>query len=114
MKIWIPIIALSISGCVSSVKPLNDFGEYAPVNASSEKWLTVSYLAEGAYFVQESRRKEAYKKMYEHCNGKYELRDSSSSGGNSVFIGKGTNMTTYYDSREVTFVFRCVDESKIQ
>ncbi|EOV0125223.1 hypothetical protein ACOIWJ_000997 [Vibrio parahaemolyticus] len=41
---------------------LNDFGEYVPVNASSEKWLTVSYLAEGADFVQESRRKEAYKK----------------------------------------------------
>lgn len=41
---------------------LNDFGEYAPVNASSEKCLTVSCLAESADFVKESRRKEEYKK----------------------------------------------------
>ncbi|MEL7579632.1 hypothetical protein AADY36_09690 [Pseudoalteromonas sp. D15MCD-2] len=108
MKLWTPLIAIFLSGCVSSVKPLNDYGEYAPTNASSEEWFTVSYLAEGASFVQESRRKDAYKKMYEHCDGKYELRDSVRSGGDSAFIGSGENMSAFYNSKEVTFVFRCV------
>lgn len=110
MKILSVIVLLSVSllGCVSGVQPLDNFGAYAPINASDEQWLTVSYLAEGASFVQESRKKEAYKRMYDHCGGKYELKEGVKSGGDSAFIGTGSNMTAFYNSKNVTFIFKCV------
>lgn len=62
MKILTLCVAILLIGCVSNVEPLNDFGEFAPTDASSEEWYTVSYLAKGASFVQVSRRKDAYRK----------------------------------------------------
>ena len=58
--------------------------------------------------MQNARKKDAYKKMHEHSNGRYELNDSVESGGDSAFIGTGSNMTAFYKSKQVTFVFRCV------
>lgn len=104
----IMVLSVSLLGCVSGVQPLDNFGGYAPMNASNEQWLTVSYLAEGASFVQESRKKEAYKKMYDHCGSKYELKEGVKSGGDSAFIGTGSNIMTAFNSKNVTFIFKCV------
>lgn len=63
MKTLILYVAIFLIGCVSKVEPLNDFGKFALTNAPSEEWYTVSYLDEGASFVQVSRRKDAYRNV---------------------------------------------------
>ncbi|WP_226704053.1 hypothetical protein [Microbulbifer elongatus] len=113
-KLLAAVSVIALAGCVSNVEMANDFGEYAPVNEANSDWLKVSYLAEGASFVQKSRRQDAYKKMHDHCNGKYELKDSEQTGGNNAIVGTGANMTGYYESRHVTFYFRCVDDAANQ
>ncbi len=66
---------------------------YAPVNERSRGGV-VKYLNEGADFVIEKRRNDAYKKMYAACNGKYRIDAEGQkaeggvwASGNSVFSG---------------------------
>lgn len=108
MKYFLPLALVTTVGCVSDIEPLHDYGEFAPVNVTNEGWLTISYLNEGADSVVEGRRKDAYKKMYKHCNGKYELRSASSSGGKTSMYADGNNVYAWTSGNRRHFVFRCV------
>ena len=46
-------------------------GPYSPSNDKADG--EVSYLNAGAKAVRDARRQDAYKKMYEHCGGEYEI-----------------------------------------
>ncbi|MFV8784415.1 hypothetical protein ACNKU7_18510 [Microbulbifer sp. SA54] len=82
--------------------------EYAPVNAGSDNFGTVKYLDEGAAAVRDARKKDAYKKMYEACNGKYAILDAGSSESNPTFSTHG-NLTFAATSSTVFINFKCVE-----
>lgn len=82
--------------------------EYAPVNAASDNFGTVKYLDEGISAVREARKKDAYKKMYEACNGKYAILNTGASESNPVFSTQG-NLTFTATSSTVFINFKCVE-----
>lgn len=43
--------------------------------------------------------------MYKHCDGKYELRNRTKTGGGDALIGIDSNMTAFYASKEMAFIF---------
>ena len=59
--------------------------EYAPMNKQKEKYGVVNYLNEGADFVIQARRKDAFKKMFESCDGKYIVINEGSNESNPIF-----------------------------
>lgn len=66
---------LLIAGCSADmlVSPTDKYGP-----TSGDKIGRIKYLAEGASSVIESRRKDALKKMYDACNGRYKILDETS------------------------------------
>ena len=64
---------LVVAACTASQVSTNipETGSYAPVNEGFDG--EVSYLNAGAKSVRNARREDAYKKMYEHCGGAYEI-----------------------------------------
>ena len=76
MKAQWPIVfigALILAGC--SAGAVNTSGPetkpYAPSNKTADG--DVRYLNAGAKSVRDARRDDAYRKMYEHCGGPYEI-----------------------------------------
>ncbi len=98
----ISLIAVSIallSGCSATHVMGPSAGvdsKYSPVN-ERERTGVVRYLNKGADFVIKSRRNDAYKKMYESCNGKYKIVNESVKDGdlpvysisNIIFLDRG-------------------------
>lgn len=76
MKIlMMTLIALYITSCATAdiVQSVGGSGSaYAPTNDSQRPGI-VKYLNDGADFIVKARREDAYKKMYESCNGKYKI-----------------------------------------
>jgi len=72
---WLGVVVLSIvvTGCsagnVNSSSP--ETKPYAPTNNTADG--DVRYLNAGAKKVRDARRDDAYKKMYAHCGGPYEI-----------------------------------------
>jgi hypothetical protein len=67
------VAALMVAGCSASRvnTAIPETGRYAPANEQVDG--EVSYLNAGAKSVRNARREDAYKKMYEHCGGPYEI-----------------------------------------
>jgi hypothetical protein len=67
------VLLLLIAGC--SAGAVNSSGPetkpYAPTNNTADG--DVRYLNAGAKAVRDARRDDAYKKMYAHCGGPYEI-----------------------------------------
>lgn len=66
---------VTLVGCSASnvVKPEGKSNsKYAPQNEAGINGI-VKYLNKGGEFVKKTRRDDAYKKMYENCNGKYNI-----------------------------------------
>jgi hypothetical protein len=73
-KKWLLLIgAVALTACTASQvnTKIPETSRYAPVNEEAEG--EVSYLNAGAKAVRNARREDAYKKMYEHCGGSYEI-----------------------------------------
>lgn len=72
-KLLMPITALVLLSCAASpvATKIPETSPYAPVNDEVDG--EVSYLNAGAKSVRNARREDAYKKMYEHCGGPYEI-----------------------------------------
>lgn len=51
--------------------------------------------------------------MYKHCDGKYELRNRTKTRGGDALIGIDSNMTAFYASKEVAFIFAMLTKSLI-
>jgi hypothetical protein len=72
-KLALLIGAMVLTACTASQvsTKIPETSRYAPVNEEVDG--EVSYLNEGAKAVRNARREDAYKKMYEHCGGPYEI-----------------------------------------
>jgi hypothetical protein len=72
-KLTLLIGTIMLTACTASEvsTKIPETGRYAPVNEEADG--EVSYLNIGAKAVRNARREDAYKKMYEHCGGPYEI-----------------------------------------
>ena len=71
MKIAYLALLLTLTSCASTnvVRPVKS--AYAPKNYTPKG--VVKYLNQGADFVIESRREDAFKEMYSGCGGNYKI-----------------------------------------
>lgn len=84
--------------------------EYAPQNESTRSGL-IKYLADGASSVIEDRRKDAYRQMYEACDGKYIITREQimPEGMTAIPISTGTGtMYTGASSMYNYIEFECI------
>lgn len=72
----------------------------------------VRYLNQGAEFVRKARRDDAYRRMHEHCRGRYRIvSEGPEKGGEAVVAPLGDTWiaaTTEYWSIK----FECLEEGK--
>ncbi len=86
-KAFLSITCVSILvGCTSAdvlrhPGDVTKTSKYAPQNEkqNDDNIGIMRYLNEGASFVKEARREDAYKKMFNMCDGKYEILVENSS-----------------------------------
>lgn len=69
------ISGVLVSGC-SAVMLVSPGGKYGPTDGNTIG--RIKYLAEGASSVIDSRRDDAFKKMYTACNGHYRILNDTS------------------------------------
>lgn len=103
-----------MSGCKSAtlvrVPGTSDIpSQYAPLNRQDNDFGIVSYLDEGSKAVRDARKKDAYKKMYEVCDGRYVVLDESYSESDPVFSIYG-NTTFTTTSTTIYISFECASE----
>jgi hypothetical protein len=111
------VVVIFLSGCTSADilrKPgeVTQQSKYSPENEkkADDSIGVMRYLNEGAPFVREARREDAYKKMYNLCNGKYELADETDSETTpTTFVTETkTGFTAQTLSSTYTYIyFRC-------
>ena len=104
-----PFLSLVLLGCaahmVSNPSAINSYG---PVNAA-ERGGEIKYKASGA--LASTRRQDAYKQMYQACNGSYRIDgESEKPGATYTFSNSHTNATasgvattTYQPSGSTTY-----------
>lgn len=67
------IFSLMLAGCSAGQVRGDAFkSAYAPVNQAISSQ-AINYCNAGAKFVRDSRREDAYRKMYATCRGKYQI-----------------------------------------
>jgi len=108
IKILLLFLFLVLLGCSASnvIKPGNTNSKYAPQNERNRTGV-VKYLNQGASFVRESRREDAYKQMHNNCNGKYNIVNEGvrSEGGTIIPIG---NTAMYAASQYMYIEYICI------
>jgi len=97
IKLMITVISfLGVAGCMSAqmVSSPKSGSAYAPVNERARGGV-VKYLNDGADFVRNQRRDDAYKQMHDACNGPYKIdAEGSSAEGGGVINTGGTSFWT--------------------
>jgi hypothetical protein len=87
------IVATVLTTVACSAQMVRPAGEssskYAPVNERSQPGL-VKYLNDGASFVVKRRRENAYKQMYESCQGPYRIVAEGQHAEGGVVITSGS------------------------
>jgi len=94
MSIYGSLFSLMIiTGCAATM--VNNPGsssssQYAPTNEASRGGV-VKYVNQGADFILKARREDAYKQMYDACNGKYKIdaEGQKTEGGFVQAMGNG-------------------------
>jgi hypothetical protein len=109
LKMFLAGIALAgIGGCMSAemVSSPNSGSAYAPVNEGARSGV-VKYLNDGAAYVRDQRREDAYKQMYTACNGHYKiLAESSNPEGGAAFT---SGSTSYWAQSNYWYIqFGCI------
>ena len=106
---------ISLGGCTSADvlrKPgeVSSTSKYAPQNEQKKTndIGVMRYLNEGASFVTEARREDAYKKMFKLCDGKYNIiaENSSETSPTTYTYTKATN--TGFTSQTVSSSYRYI------
>ena len=112
-------LSLTLGGCLTTANmvkhPLSikTQSQYAPDSEKESNGVgVVSYMNEGIGTIREARREDAYKKMYEACNGKYDIYDETSAYTNPIYItqksqGHNTYNTYSAQSEYRYFYFVC-------
>ncbi|MCG7584591.1 hypothetical protein [Photobacterium sp. OFAV2-7] len=107
--------ALLLIGCSAGEIQSNTdhLSPYAPLNASDTGIHSIAYLDEGADLVRDARREDAFKKMFDYCDGRYVLLDEQGQvvGGNQTIHQETLDgyISTTLSSRYRTFYFKCAD-----
>ena len=73
-----------VSGCVAKIEKMPgslEHSKYAPTNASEQYGVVSYYEAHG-----QTAREDAYKTMYEICNGDYKIIGEEIGGSNTTTI----------------------------
>lgn len=118
MKKFIAVVLIiSISGCTANMVQhpyaAKTVSKYAPTNEQQDTSGVgiTSYMNEGHSSVREARREDAYKKMYEACDGEYVILGQSSSETGDFYytqgMSNGNSYTTNLSSTYVYIKFQC-------
>jgi hypothetical protein len=93
MRLLIVSMCGVLAGCgATMVRSARTDSPYAPTN--EDHGGTVKYLSDGASFVVEGRRKDAYKQMYESCRGPYRIvEEHGASEGSATGVYVAPNAT---------------------
>jgi hypothetical protein len=102
-------IIAALSACTAQlVSPpgAESSSPYTPVNEKSRGGV-VKYLDDGADFVRDKRRNDAYKQMYTACNGKYRIDAEGQKAEGGVVIALGDS-ATFAPSQYWYIQFSCI------
>lgn len=108
--IKLSILVFLFIGCSAKMEHLPGAklnSKYAPINAE-EQYGLISYLNAGAASVREARREDAYKQMFEACNGKYNIISESNKSDGAVFIPNGSGGGFISNTNNIYIKFNCV------
>ena len=120
LKLSLLGLTLALGGCLTTANmvkhPLSvkTQSKYAPDSEKKSNGVgVVSYMNEGHSSIRGARREDAYKKMYEACDGKYDIYDETSAYTNPMYITqksptlKNTFNTYSAQSEYRYFYFSC-------
>lgn len=111
MKPIFLITILAFVGCSASMDSrLNKQSAYAPVNEINGG--AVSYLNQGYQFAIDSRRKDAYKKMHDSCNGPYKIVQENETSGDTTAFPIGGMIYAGQEHR-IVIRFECVPQGGV-
>ncbi len=113
---YITVIAtsLTLSGCLTTANlikhPLqvNTDSPYAPESEKKADGIgVVNYLNEGADFVTNARREDAYKQAFDACSGPYEILAENASYTDPMYLSRisGNTVTTTGYSSEYRYIY---------
>jgi len=80
--------------------------KYAPKNEAGRNGI-VKYLNKGPEYVKKARREDAYKIMYQNCNGKYNIVNENiryEDGTNNLIV----NSTIYSGLQYIYIEYKCL------
>ncbi|MGE3608026.1 MAG: hypothetical protein AB7I27_00460 [Bacteriovoracaceae bacterium] len=113
MKLVLIIMsAIMLTSCATSTMIQNprDVPKYAPKGYKQTG--SVKYLNQGADSVIADRRNDAFKQMYESCNGDYRVISESNQATTRTISSNGYGGLNAYDGNHYMFIdFECVGES---
>ena len=81
-------------GCAAEHISRRSGGRYAPTNEG--RGGTLKYLADGADFIVEQRRADAYKQAWSHCSGPWRIVDERVEKEGESDLGYGTTVPHSY------------------
>lgn len=108
MKALIVIAMLMLSGCATA-SMVNFPGASGVANAPSNEGRrpgSIRYLNQGASFIINSRREDAYKQMSDACGGRYQIVSEGPQSGGTSIMPMGTGF--YAATSEYWYItFQC-------
>ena len=111
MKLSMLSTALVFIGCHATMERLpgaQSNSQYAPVNAQ-EQYGLVSYENRGLPSIIKKKRDDAYKQMFEACNGKYKIISESNKNTGAVFNSDGNGGGYMSTIDKVYIKFMCIE-----
>ena len=104
------LLVITFIGCTSKMEILpgsKSNSKYEPLN-TEEQYGLISYNNKGADSVVAVRREDAYKQMFEACDGRYEIISESSKNTGAVFISNGNGGGFMSNINKMYIKFSCV------
>jgi len=109
MRSWvIYFFFISLVGCSAKmvINPNQSNSPYAPINETYRLGL-IKYLNQGAQPVRDARRDDAYRQMFQACNGKYNIIREGPRSEGGVIIPVG-NASMYSNTQYIYIEFMCI------
>jgi hypothetical protein len=110
-RLLVMLLIILLAGCgANMIRVPGETSQYAPMNDNPKRGV-ISYKANGPAWAVKARLEDAYKQMYELCNGKYIIinEDSQIAGAVAIPIGRVTAMPVV---REAFVTFECVKDKQ--
>lgn len=106
------LLTSQITSCAATmVSPVgNSRSQYAPVNEDNRGGV-VKYLNQGADFVIAGRRENAYRQMYEACNGKYQIDAEGPKSEGGAVMAVSSTASVWGETQYWYIQFSCVKDT---